>query len=112
MDKILKKCDISICKAACCGPVPIQNSVIRKFKSLINEGSTRTRMGDASLLYHSETLRCGFLSSEHICKIYENRPDVCRKFAEPNETDIILKCHHLGQILHADALKEIEKRLL
>ena len=97
MDPVLKECNIKICNAECCGPVPIKNVVIRGFKNLINPGAIIKRNGDISLVYHEDTLKCGFLSEECRCKIYENRPDVCRKFGSETDPHPLLKCHFLGQ---------------
>lgn len=40
------------------------------------------------LLFHSETGRCGYLTSENRCEVYEDRPLMCRAFG----TTPVLKC--------------------
>jgi Fe-S-cluster containining protein len=111
MEEILKKCNVSVCKAECCGIVPVKNIIVRTFKHLINKEAIIKRNGDISMVFDPETFKCGFLDNNCKCKIYENRPDVCRKFADPKETHPMLKCHYLGQISRVDQNKIIDKAM-
>lgn len=88
-------CNLEKCRADCCGACPIPNRVVRTFTDLIHPDAEIQRAGAVSFVFVPETLKCGFLSSDYKCKIYDNRPDVCRKFGE--DSDPILRCHHLGQ---------------
>jgi Fe-S-cluster containining protein len=81
----LTECKTSQCKAACCGVVPVKNNIVRLFKDLINKNSKIIRNGDVSMVFNEETLVCGFLDENYRCKIYDNRPDVCRKFGSKEE---------------------------
>ena len=82
----------NVCKAACCGPVPINgaffhaNSALtqRPLKEIINFG--------VDLLPVTHDGSCVFLTDDLKCRIYEQRPDVCKKFGD--ETHINMTCSY------------------
>ncbi len=41
-----------------------------------------------------EHVVCGFLTTDFKCAIYDQRPDVCRKFGSVAETHEMLICPH------------------
>lgn len=78
------------CKAQCCGIVPIhkqiyysnQDKIVRKPHDLVF-------FEDCVIPVTSEG-NCVFLNTDLSCNIYEDRPDVCRKFG--NESHPMLFC--------------------
>lgn len=91
-------CNIKECKAACCGPVPMDLKLIEKHKDKLNPGSKLFKEGEMSIHFNPATFNCGFLNPNHKCSIYEDRPDLCKRFGDPKEENRILKCIYLGQI--------------
>lgn len=109
----MKHCDISICQAACCGPVPIPEGYLEIFKDRIREDSTIIDSGipNHKIVIDPDTLRCGFMNKDLRCSIYDNRPDICRMFGDTRETHPMLKCHYLGQIDAEEAERMVGERL-
>lgn len=91
-------CDTNLCKAGCCGPVPITKDIMKKHKDKISKKSTIMPMGNIALIFNIKTLTCGFLDSNLKCKIYNDRPEVCRTFGDGKQKHPLLKCKFLGQI--------------
>ncbi len=82
-------CDVAKCHAECCGPVPIANSIIKANASLIQRHVVNRMAipaGFSPLLTEDSTIMtdadmcCAFLSLEHRCLIYDQRPQICRIF--------------------------------
>lgn len=97
----MKKCNIAICKAECCGLVPIPNETINRNLALIQRLYTRIPVKEllgiddteSSAVFDNEAKCCAFLTQDYRCAIYSERPEVCRLFgtrAIPG-----LKCPHL-----------------
>ena len=91
-------CNLSECGARCCGPVPMDTGLIQKYKNLINKNAHIKNLGDIALCYDKSNLACGFLNDEKKCKIYVDRPDICKMFGDKHHNILILKCQFLGQI--------------
>ena len=91
-----KAFDKGICKAECCGPIPIKKELIKRFEHLAQRKVNE-------LLYFSETevlpvtedLICVFLDEKLRCTIYDHRPSVCKKFGVTDEPR--LQCPHMKQ---------------
>src|ERR1700761_4646488 len=80
----------SVCKSSCCGPVPIPTSTYLKNKHLIQKTVVEVQdLGDHTLPI-TDTLSCCFLTGDLSCMIYNDRPDVCKKFGD--ETDLLMTC--------------------
>lgn len=84
----------------CCGPVPFPVATfnkyayragVKKWKSLdLMEDKDKTKL----ILAVTDDASCIFLENNN-CSIYEDRPDVCRKFGPgPNK---LLKCPHINK---------------
>jgi Fe-S-cluster containining protein len=102
------------CKAACCGPFPIQAdlwerlkhkaerqiiSVKRFISPILTKAFVEGKIDaeEAEHVYVETELdpelkchRCPFLSYDYKCNIYDDRPFVCREFG--TESNIMMKC--------------------
>ena len=82
----MKKCLLHKCDARCCYNIAFEHGELERFASMIVNpvigftpfGCVRIAMTDMDL----DKNKCPFLRSDRRCNIYENRPDVCRKFGE------------------------------
>ena len=78
------KCRTSKCNASCCYNVPFEDNELERFANMIvNPIISVEPLFDAKLPFTSEKVddnKCPFLRHDFKCNIYENRPDVCRKF--------------------------------
>ena len=92
--KRLKKCDVSICHAECCGIVPIPNETIQRFSHLLRAGVKFKQVDANSTVCADENATCGFLTEDYQCAIYEHRPPVCRIFGEHGEKHPFLTCSY------------------
>ena len=97
--KCMNRVDIKSCKAACCGPVPINKEIIEKYKNKLNkEAKMIITMPNGEEIWTTDDATCGFLDEDYTCKIYENRPFVCRLMGEENPSGhIALHCSYLYQ---------------
>ena len=70
------------CKAQCCGVVPIpketyaanQDKIVRKPHDFVD--------ADENVIPLTTDAYCVFLNQDLSCNIYDDRPDVCRKFGD------------------------------
>ena len=70
------------CKAACCGIVPIPKHIYEaNWKEKITEPDEILETEDAYIPI-TKTGKCVFLKKDLSCNIYENRPDICKKFGD------------------------------
>jgi Fe-S-cluster containining protein len=88
------------CKARCCGIVPIpvvtwqknqhniQKPVLYAHKVLAQDPHTEKR--ETSILPVTEEMLCPFLKEDLSCAIYQQRPEICKKFGD--ETHLMLCC--------------------
>lgn len=80
------------CKGACCGAVPIENTIIQSHKALLDElgmYQTLPLTESSSVVLRGD--RCAFLSNNQ-CTIYADRPKVCREYGTIPE----LPCAYLA----------------
>lgn len=87
------KCKTWRCKSACCHNIVFTNHELERFSDkIINSVISREPMfgSDVLAITNPDPMKnkCPFLRADYRCNIYENRPDVCRKFGEIPE----LKC--------------------
>ena len=81
-------CDCSdfvphLCKAYCCGPVPIKKEIYEKNKHKCARPVISERVvEDGMILPETGEKYCTFLSPSYTCLIYEDRPDVCKLFGK------------------------------
>ncbi len=93
------------CKASCCSIVPFSNErwernqhkIITKPERIIESlgpAKITDKNGDCELegdmVPETKTGKCCFLNEDLSCNIYEDRPEVCRKFG--TESHLMMKC--------------------
>lgn len=83
------KCKLSHCLSQCCYNVPFENWELERFAALIVTPVKYTMpIGCGILPFTDEDPmknKCPFLRKDYKCNIYDNRPDVCRKFGQIDE---------------------------
>ena len=89
------KCRIYKCKARCCYNVPFANGELEKYADKI---VNKVLLTENPPMLHGAILpwtdpnwlknKCPFLRNDHLCNIYEHRPEICRSFGEI----VALKC--------------------
>lgn len=110
---------IKSCEAKCCGVVPLPDSVWEKHTP-VREVIKKFDMGNGYTVGMTKDAYCPFLSKDFRCTIYEDRPEVCKKFGD--ETEILMTCSYQakdGRIrsrqerraLYSVAEKEVNKRM-
>ena len=91
----------NVCKAKCCGVVPIprvlwqkkQHAIQRQPKEIIKGIATNKEdpsITESIIIPITEDYYCSFLKKDLSCAIYEDRPEVCRKYGD--ETHPMLCC--------------------
>lgn len=82
------------CGARCCGIVPFKKSLWNKKKSVTQRPYTEIIEGKSKegkvVIPLTPDLLCTFLKEDLSCAIYDERPEVCRKFGD--ETHAMLCC--------------------
>ena len=80
----MAKCRTSKCNALCCYNIPFERGELDMFKEkIVNKVLFLLPMHGAQVAFTNEDPgrnKCPFLRADYKCNIYENRPDVCRKF--------------------------------
>lgn len=89
------KCKLHKCKAGCCYNIAFKHGELERFSNkIVNPVIGFAPFGVVRISITSWNLdnnKCPFLRSDFKCNIYEDRPDVCRKFGEIDE----LPCKYL-----------------
>lgn len=82
------------CEAKCCGIVPIKITLWQKKQHCIQrevvEIHTAISHEGRVVIPVTEDMYCPFLKKDLSCSIYEDRPEVCRKFGD--ESHELLQC--------------------
>jgi Fe-S-cluster containining protein len=88
-------CQTDKCKSECCGIVPIPADVFERNRAKLQQPcKIIADLIPGQVIATGANLTCGFLSPDHKCVIYDERPDVCRKFGSVEETHEMLICPH------------------
>lgn len=89
-------CDIGRCHAECCGPVPIPKRLFEEKRHLLQREVEVLEAEDLPgvVMPFDKNLTCGFLTKDFRCAIYNDRPEVCKKFGSIAETHEMLICPH------------------
>lgn len=96
------KCRTYKCKARCCYNIPFESGELEKYADkIVNPVLDTMPLGPAVVAITSEIRgladlsknKCPFLRADYLCNIYENRPEICRKFGIIKE----LPCGFLKQ---------------
>lgn len=96
------KCNVKICRAACCHNTPIERGYLSAYsKRIANKVLEVVPMADDVVVpitdYDMEKNKCPFLNEHYRCNIYDVRPSVCRKFGVDTGESKFLRCKFLGQ---------------
>jgi hypothetical protein len=83
------------CKADCCGIVPIPKSIYFSNREKIVNIPHEVIDADDAVIPLTQNATCVFLNGDLSCNIYEDRPDVCRKFGD--ESHPMLFCPMLDK---------------
>lgn len=94
-----KAIEDGICKADCCGPVVFPKQIVAKnIEKVQREIGEHKDAGDEIALLPKDGVACVFLTEEYECAIYDDRPDVCKRFGcgrdEANKEELLLYCPH------------------
>ena len=85
----------SKCKAECCGVVPIPNEIYENHKDKIVRQPNDLFRTEDCVVPITDGAYCIFLNTDLSCNIYEDRPEVCRKYGD--ESHPMLFCPVLDQ---------------
>jgi len=102
-----------VCKqncGECCGIVPIPTNVWNKSKDKINKAIKQVHVSESFVFPITEDLKCCFLGEDEKCLIYDERPEVCRKYGQCDE----LPCPYIkknGHLWTEGKAKQIRKRI-
>lgn len=83
----MKKFPCRRCRGQCCYNVPFKENELERFADRIVTPVIETErliIGGVLPWTSSDVMenRCPFLTRDYRCNIYDNRPEVCRKFGE------------------------------
>lgn len=95
------------CKSSCCGPVPMERVMFNKNFNLVKRPFELMDLEDNMVIPITEDLTCVFLDPELNCSIYNDRPEVCRKFGD--ETHIHMTCPYQTKSGEARSNRETKK---
>lgn len=76
------------CEAKCCGVVPIPNAIWRRNQDKIQRPVIKKfnviggKDNEKAVVPMTESLYCPFLKEDLSCAIYDDRPEICRKFGD------------------------------
>lgn len=99
----------SKCNAGCCGPVPINGAVYRANIPRLQRPVEKVMEMGSEVVPITADLTCAFLSKELQCMIYEERPDVCKKFGD--ESHSLMTCAYQKADGNPRTKKETKKIL-
>ena len=91
------KVNVRICKAECCGFVPIEKEIIEKHKDKLHKKAKKIMdIKTAEVWVVGD--KCGFLDKKYKCNVYEDRPEICKLMGSGELEHPLLKCSHLREI--------------
>src|ERR1700759_2775322 len=70
------------CKAQCCGIVPIPKEIYKNNQENIIRTPHQIIENEETFIPLTKDSYCVFLNEDLSCNIYEERPDICRKFGD------------------------------
>lgn len=91
------------CKAQCCGVVPIPEKIYNNNKHKIVTQPIEMLSLNETFIPITKDSNCVFLNGDLSCNIYEDRPEICRKFGD--ESHPMLCCPYL----HSSGKERTEK---
>ncbi len=95
----------TVCKALCCGIVPIPRVLWQKKQHAIQRPVREVFKGQATsktdpsivetfILPRTDDNYCPFLKKDLSCAIYEDRPDICKKFGDESHPMMCCPMQH------------------
>ena len=100
----MNKCDIKVCKSACCYNVPISKKLISAYRKKIANPILRIESLNDEMVFavtdeDPNKNKCPFLNNNYKCNIYPRRPCVCRMFGDDRFSNVsrFLLCKYLNQ---------------
>ena len=94
----------------CCGIVPIPTKIWNKNEDKIYRFVEHIHGSEVFILPVTEDLKCCFLNMENKCTIYNDRPEVCRRYGQCDE----IPCPYLkknGNPWSEAKAKQIRKKI-
>ena len=86
----------SKCHAECCNDLtPIPKELYEKNVQLVVNKILEIKPLYDALRIQTESGKCCFLNADFTCNIYENRPELCRKFGD--ESHPMMKCRWMSK---------------
>lgn len=80
-----------LCKAACCGVVPIPEETWKNYGYKAQRNFSKLiPFADGQMIPVTKDNICPFLSKDLKCAIYDQRPEVCQLYG--NATELLLTC--------------------
>jgi len=83
------------CQAMCCGIVPIPKEIWERNQDKLVRECTNVIDATIAMIPVTESHYCPFLNEDLSCNIYEDRPEVCKKFGD--ESHPMLRCAFLDK---------------
>lgn len=117
MNKKRLKCNVSVCKAACCYNIMLDRKLVGAYRKKIVNPIIRYSEGfddDKIFAITNEDVsknKCPFLRDDYRCNIYLQRPQVCRDFGDGGKKSKFLHCSILTGEPGLDQ-KEMEKAIM
>lgn len=114
-DQCKKLCDSGVCKSICCGVVPFEVELFNKYAyRSSNHKWTELKLaedkkGTKFVIAPTKDLSCIFKNDQGGCDIYDERPEVCRKFG--GESHPLLRCPYIDKNGKLRSKKETKKIL-
>jgi len=101
------------CRAVCCSAIPIPRKIWEDNQDkVITKPTEAVDFPDDYIFPKTESGGCPFLRNDYHCNIYENRPDVCRKFGD--ESTILMSCpylHNNGKERSRQSFRHLQRQL-
>ena len=107
--------DCSKCpeRGCCCGIIPFTAQLIEKFKDKFQVPVEKEVAAKDGIGLITKDMLCIFLNREtKLCSIYENRPEICRKFGIELDDRYKLACPYFkpnGNLWTPGKKKQIER---
>ncbi len=81
------------CNASCCGIVPLPKDLWERNKHLAVNPHDKIIEEEGVVIPVTSKGNCVFLCDDYKCNIYEDRPEICRKYGD--ESHICMSCPYL-----------------
>lgn len=85
----------SKCKAICCGIIVFEKDFWEKHQDKVTTNPVEIVLfpDSKNVMPRTESGYCAFLREDHHCNIYDERPDICRKYGD--ESTPHMSCPYL-----------------